>query len=102
MKIKKRDNMYYKAKFYDNQTFEVKEISDEDAYAKTQGYYLFSENGKTGYFVIRKTKKAAIKALRKVVLERVDELEERLGHLKSIINAIDALDAVKLNNVYTR
>lgn len=85
--------MYYKAVLWNNSKieFEVVTVTDEEAYAKTSGTYcvFYSSDNSCYDCAIRKTKKAAINALRKVINRRIKDTEKELNSLKEINKIID-------------
>lgn len=74
--------MYYKAILYNDNTFEVKSITDEEAYAKTARIYTFINGNKSGTFAIRKSEEDAINALKQSFIEKIDMHKTEIEKLK--------------------
>lgn len=54
--------MAYKGILYDNNKFEIIEYNDPNVKYEMQGSYSFIENGKSGIFIVRKTKEEVLQS----------------------------------------
>lgn len=89
---------YYKAILYNNNEFEVKEVSDEEAYAKTSYVYTFRCGNSSGIFAIRETKSEAIDVIKEEIQEKYTKAKEAFLKLKNIIHNIESNYEIDNNN----
>ena len=81
--------MAYKGILYDNNKFEIIEYNDPNAKYEMQGSYSFIENGKSGIFIVRKTKEEVLQSFLKKFIDKIDKSTEDIINCKKILKMIN-------------
>lgn len=81
--------MAYKGILYDNNKFEIIEYNDPNAKYEMQGSYSFIENGKSGIFIVRKTKEEVLQSFLKKFIDKIAKSTEDIINYKKILKMIN-------------
>lgn len=81
--------MAYKGILYDDNKFEIIEYNDPNAKYEMQGSYSFIENGKSGIFIVRKTKEEVLQSFLKKIIDKIAKSNEDIINYKKILKMIN-------------
>lgn len=81
--------MAYKGILYDNNKFEIIEYNDPNAKYEMQGSYSFIENGKSGIFIVRKTKEEVLQSFFLKFVNKIAKSTEDIINYKKILKIIN-------------
>lgn len=81
--------MAYKGILYDNNKFEIIEYNDPNAKYEMQDSYSFIENGKSGIFIVRKTKEEVLQSFLKKIIDKIAKSTEDIVNYKKILKIIN-------------
>ena len=81
--------MAYKGILYDNNKFEIIEYNDPNAKYEMQNSYSFIENGKSGIFIVRKTKEEVLQSFLKKFIDKIAKSTEDIINYKKILKIIN-------------
>ena len=81
--------MAYKGILYDDNKFEIIEYNDPNAKYEMQGSYSFIENGKSGIFIVRKTKEEVLQSFLKKFIDKIAKSTEDIVNYKKILKIIN-------------
>ena len=81
--------MAYKGILYDDNKFEIIEYNDPNAKYEMQGSYSFIENGKSGIFIVRKTKEEVLQSFLKKFIDKIAKSIEDIINYKKILKIIN-------------
>lgn len=81
--------MVYKGILYDDNKFEIIEYNDPNAKYEMQGSYSFIENGKSGIFIVRKTKEEVLQSFLKKFIDKIAKSTEDIINYKKILKMIN-------------
>ena len=81
--------MVYKGILYDDNKFEIIEYNDPNAKYEMQGSYSFIENGKSGIFIVRKTKEEVLQSFLKNFIDKIAKSNEDIINYKKILKIIN-------------
>ena len=81
--------MAYKGILYDDNKFEIIEYNDPNAKYEMQDSYSFIENGKSGIFIVRKTKEEVLQSFLKKFTDKIAKSTEDIINYKKIIKIIN-------------
>ena len=81
--------MAYKGILYDNNKFEIIEYNDPSAKYEMQGSYSLIENGKSGIFIVRKTKEEVLQSFLKKFIDKIAKSNEDIINYKKILKIIN-------------
>ena len=80
--------MAYKGILYDDNKFEVIEYNDPNAKYEMQDSYSFIENGKSGIFIVRKTKEEVLQSFFLKFVNKIAKSTEDIINYKKILKII--------------
>ena len=80
--------MAYKGILYDDNKFEVIEYNDPKAKYEMQDSYSFIENGKSGIFIVRKTKEEVLQSFFLKFVNKIAKSAEDIINYKKILKII--------------
>lgn len=81
--------MAYKGILYDNNKFEIIKYNDPNAKYEMQDSYSFIENGKSGIFIVRKTKEEVLQSFLKKFIDKIAKSTEDIINYKKILKIIN-------------
>lgn len=81
--------MAYKGILYDDNKFEIIEYNDPIAKYEMQDSYSFIENGKSGIFIVRKTKEEVLQSFLKKFIDKIAKSTEDIVNYKKILKIIN-------------
>lgn len=81
--------MAYKGILYDNNKFEIIEYNDPNAKYEMQDSYSFIENGKSGIFIVRKTKEEVLQSFFLKFVNKIAKSTEDIINYKKILKMIN-------------
>ena len=81
--------MAYKGILYDNNKFEIIEYNDPNAKYEMQGSYSFIDNGKSGIFIVRKTKEEVLQSFLKNFIDKIAKSNKDIINYKKILKIIN-------------
>lgn len=81
--------MAYKGILYDDNKFEIIEYNDPNAKYEMQGSYSFIDNGKSGIFIVRKTKEEVLQSFLKNFIDKIAKSTEDIINYKKILKMIN-------------
>ena len=81
--------MAYKGILYDDNKFEIIEYNDPNAKYEMQDSYSFIENGKSGIFIVRKTKEEVLQSFLKKFTDKIAKSTEDIINYKKILKMIN-------------
>lgn len=80
--------MAYKGILYDDNKFEIIEYNDPNAKYEMQDSYSFIENGKSGIFIVRKTKEEVLQSFFLKFVNKIAKSTEDIINYKKILKII--------------
>lgn len=80
--------MAYKGILYDDNKFEIIEYNDPDTKYEMQDSYSFIENGKSGIFIVRKTKEEVLQSFFLKFVDKIAKSTEDIINYKKILKII--------------
>lgn len=80
--------MAYKGILYDDNKFEVIEYNDPNAKYEMQDSYSFIDNGKSGIFIVRKTKEEVLQSFFLKFVNKIAKSTEDIINYKKILKII--------------
>ena len=81
--------MAYKGILYDDNKFEIIEYNDPNAKYEMQDSYSFIENGKSGIFIVRKTKEEVLQSFFLKFVNKIAKSNEDIINYKKILKIIN-------------
>lgn len=81
--------MAFKGILYDNNKFEIIEYNDPNSKYEMQDSYSFIENGKSGIFIVRKTKEEVLQSFLKKFIDKIAKSTEDIINYKKILKMIN-------------
>lgn len=80
--------MAYKGILYDDNKFEIIEYNDPNAKYEMQDSYSFIDNGKSGIFIVRKTKEEVLQSFFLKFVNKIAKSTEDIINYKKILKII--------------